>query len=216
MPRLFRGATAASQSQPPARVGLVGAASDRRVHAFRNTRSNRTHTARAGAALPSGHRAAPCSGMECYGQRCWIGFLVGAVSRGRRYHLTMGPERAHPDSDGVPEWMSAGPGWPCPQPVGTCTRLAPLHAEPLAGARNHAGGYGQAGIWVLAELACVACHAGLWFVGGGVGRSGLTSGWRGRARVLPDILARRAPTSAVARREKDARLLAIDRVGAAE
>lgn len=73
--------------------------------------------------------------------------------------------------------------------------------------------YGQAGIWILAELACVAHHAGLWFVGGGVGRSGLTSGWRGRARVLPDILARRAPTSAVARREKGTRLLAIDRVG---
>ena len=51
----------------------------------------------------------------------------------------------------------------------------------------------------------VACHAGLWFVGGGVGRSGLTSGRRGRAWVLPDILARRAPTCAVARREKSTR-----------
>jgi hypothetical protein len=121
-----------------------------------------------------------------------------------------GPERAHTDADGVREWMAAGPGRPCPQPVGTCTRLAPFHAEPLAGARNHVGGNGQAGVWVLAELACVACHAGLWFVGGGVGRSGLTSGWRGRARVLPDILARRAPTSAVARREKRTRLLAIN------
>ena len=81
---------------------------------------------------------------------------------------------------------------------------------------NHADGYGQAGIWVLAELACVACHAGLWFVGGGVGRSGLTSGGRDRAGVLPDILARRAPTSAVARRDKGTRLLAIDRVGVVE
>ena len=117
---------------------------------------------------------------------------------------------------GFVEWMSAGPGRPCPQPVGTCTRLAPLHAEPLAGARNHADGYGQAGIWVLAELACVACHAGLWFVGGGVGRSGLTSGGRDRARVLPNILARRAPTSAVARPDRGPRLLAIDRVGVAE
>ena len=83
--RLFTGATAAPQSNLPARVGLFGAASDRRVHAFRNTRGNRTHTARARAALPSRHRAAPCSGMERHGQRCWIDLLVGAVSRGRRW-----------------------------------------------------------------------------------------------------------------------------------
>ncbi len=150
----------------PARVRLFGAASDRRVHAFRNTRGNRTHSARTRAALPSGYSAASCPGMERHGQRCGIGLLVGAVSRGRSYHFILGPERAHHDSDGVREWMSAGPGRPCAQPVGTCTRLPSLHTEPLAGARNHAGGYGQAGIRVLAELACVACHAGLWFVGG--------------------------------------------------
>ena len=174
---------------------------------FRNTRGNRTHTAHARAALPSGHRAAPCSGMERHSQRCWIGVFVGAVSRGRGYHLIMGPERAHAESDRVRERMSAGPGRPCTQPVGTCPRVASLHAEPLAGARNHPPGYGQAGIWVLAELAGLACHGGLWFVGGGDGRGGVASGRRGRARVLPDILARRAPTSAAAQRGKSTQLL---------
>ncbi len=52
-------------------------------------------------------------------------------------------------------------------------RLAPLHAEPLAGAGNHAGGYGQAGIWVLAELACVASTPdyGSWAAESGVAGS---------------------------------------------
>src|SRR5688572_22028572 len=104
--------------------------------------------------------------------------------------------------------MSAGPCRPGPQPLGISRRFAPLHAEPLAGAGDYAVGDGQAGIRVLAELAGMARDAGLRLLGGD-GRSCLTGGRRGRARVLFDVLARRAPAPAAAQRDNGTGLQSV-------
>jgi hypothetical protein len=116
----------------------------------------------------------------------------------RRGHRCLDSERVQVCGCRICGRVSARSGRPTPDAVGTGPRVASLHADSLARARDYARGHGPTCIRILAKLARLARRPGLRILGRRVGRAWFAGGWCRGARVLSDPLARRAPAAPTA------------------